>query len=112
MDKIERKWWSQYHELPPSRATFKDELKKSGAWIEDIKSHSFASGRMANRSSATSINMLQLSENVKEDITGSIMYQLNEGTLWENKAKEGNVEEQSPLISLDFNETSAEELGF
>jgi DNA primase catalytic core len=112
MDKIERKWWTQYHELPPSRATFKDELKKSGAWIEDIKSHSFASGRMANRSSATSINMLQLSENVREDITGSIMYQLNEGTLWENKAKDGSETDQEPPLPLKWNEIEGTDADF
>jgi len=112
MDKINRKWWTQYHELPPSPATFKDELKKSGVWLEDLKSHSFASGRMANRSSATAINMLQLSENVREDITGSIMYQLNEGTLWDTKAQETEADTEQTAPSLPFREINEDDLGF
>ncbi|AGN89440.1 hypothetical protein [Flavobacterium phage 6H] len=101
MDKIERKWWLQYHELPPSRTTFKDELKKSGVFINDHKVHSFDKGRNANRSSAISVNLLQLSENVKEDIVGSIMYQLNEGTLWDgNTGKKENEASSQIAIPL------------
>lgn len=112
MDKIERKWWTQYHELPPSRATFKDELKKSGLLIEELKVHSFDKGRNANRSSAVTINLDKLSENVKEDIIGSIMYQLNEGTLWDGQTKKEPEPSAQEAIPLDFNPEADEDVKF
>lgn len=113
MDKIERKWYQQYHEMAPSRATFKDEIKKSGAFIDDHKVHSFDKGRNANRSSAISIDLLRLSEAVKEDIVGSIMYQLNEGTLWESKPGP-KVNQPSSQIPMPLTNTEEydDEIGF
>ena len=112
MDKIERKWWIQYHELPPSRATFKDELKKSGILIEELKVHSFDKGRNANRSSAVSINLDKLSENQKQDIIGSIVFQLNEGTLWDGQTKKEPDAPTQQANEIDFNPEGQDENGF
>jgi len=106
MDKIERKWWEKYRELPPNRKTFKDELQKTGLLIEEKSVHSFDKGRNANRSSAVVINLLGLSENNRQDIIGSIMYQLNEGTFWDGKSstddnKDAGTQEVLPL-NRDF----------
>jgi hypothetical protein len=101
MDKIERKWWTQYHELPPSRATFKDELIKTGALIEEKKVHSFDKGRNGNRSSALAINLNRLSEERKQDITGSIHYQMNEGSLWDKTYGKDNDADTQTAIPLD-----------
>lgn len=76
--KIQRSWYSQYHEAAPSGSTVKEQIEKSGAFVESLKSHSFDSGREANRTSAIVVNLDQLSENVKNDIVGSIMFQLNQ----------------------------------
>jgi DNA primase catalytic core len=81
--KIERQWWMQYKEGSPNKNTVKDELKKAGLLVEEKTVHSFDKGREANRTSAFGINMLQLQENVRQDIIGSIMFQTSEGTLYE-----------------------------
>lgn len=98
--KIERQWWMQYKEPSPNKNTVKDELKKSGLLVEEKTVHSFDSGRQANRTSAFGINMLQLQENVRQDIIGSIMFQTSEGTLYPEDPfakKEAEATEQEAL---------------
>lgn len=80
--KIERQWWQQYKEGPPNKNTVKEELQKSGLLVEEKASHSFDKGREANRTSAYGINLAKLSENQREDIVGSILFQSNEGSLF------------------------------
>lgn len=76
--KIQRSWFSQYGEAAPAKASVLEQLEKSGCFVEALKSHSFAPGREANRTSAIVINLKGLTEVVQNDIVGSIMFQLNQ----------------------------------
>lgn len=95
--KIERQWWMQYKEPAPNKNTVKDELKKSGLLVEEKTAHSFDSGRQANRTSAFGINMLQLQENVRQDIIGSIMFQTSENTMFPDDLMSKDATEQEAL---------------
>lgn len=83
-NKIQMEWITRYKELAPTKQVIKEQLEKSGAYIEDLKVWSFDEGRDANRTSAVVINMNALNADIKNDLIGSIMYQMNEGTIWEN----------------------------
>lgn len=76
--KIQVQWLSQYREVAPSKSTIKEQIEKSGAFIEDLKVYSYDTGRNANRTSAMVVNLDALSDEVKNDIIGSIEFQLNE----------------------------------
>lgn len=87
-NKIQLEWITRYKELAPTKQVIKEQLEKSGAFIEDLKVWSFDEGREANRTSAVVINLEMLSSDVKNDIIGSVMYQVNEGSLWDNRNKD------------------------
>jgi DNA primase catalytic core len=91
-NKVQMEWVARYKELAPSKSVLKEQIEKSGAYIEDLTAWSYDTGRDANRSSATVINLNALSEELKNDIIGSVVYQLNEGSLWDSK-KEGQKSE-------------------
>lgn len=76
--KIQRSWWGQFQEAAPSKSSVLEQLEKSEFYVESKKSYSFDSGREANRTSAIVINLDQMSEVLKNDIVGSIMFQLNQ----------------------------------
>ena len=92
-------WITRYRELAPTKQVIKEQLEKSGAYIEDLKVWSFDEGRDANRTSAIVINMSALNVDVKNDLIGSIMYQMNEGTFWD-----GSNEDKPPATPNLFRE--------
>ncbi len=98
-NKIQLEWITRYKELAPTKQVIKEQLEKSGAYIEDLKVWSFDEGRDANRTSAVVINMNALNADIKNDLIGSIMYQMNEGTLWEkpSKSSESIISEEPKL---------------
>ena len=96
-NKIQMEWITRYKELAPTKQVIKEQLEKSGAYIEDLKVWSFDEGRDANRTSAVVINMNALNADVKNDLIGSIMYQMNEGTLWNGKASEDIIPDEPKL---------------
>ncbi|SFU48689.1 DNA primase, catalytic core [Pustulibacterium marinum] len=79
--KIQRQWYALYHESAPNKAHVLEQLETSGYFVDKLSSYSFDSGRKATRSSAIVLDMSRMSEVMKEDITGSFMFQLNEDTL-------------------------------
>lgn len=101
-NRIQLEWITRYKELAPTKPVIREQLEKSGCFIEDLKVFSFDEGRDANRTSAMVINLNALSEEIKQDIIGSVMYQINEGTFFENthKPKEPNGQEALPLDGL------------
>lgn len=101
-NKIQLEWITRYRELAPTKAVIKEQLETSGCYIEDLKVWSFDEGREAHRTSAMVINLNALNETVKQDIIGSVMYQLNEGTFFENnnKEKHQNGQEALPLDNI------------
>jgi DNA primase catalytic core len=76
--KIQRSWWGQFQEAAPAKSSVLEQIEKSEFYVESKKSYSFDSGREANRTSAIVINLDQMSEVLKNDIVGSIMFQLNQ----------------------------------
>ena len=117
--KIERQWWIQYHETAPSKSLVKDELLKSGLLIKELSEHNYSSGRNGSRSSAYAINLQALSENVRVDIIGSIVYQLNEGTLWKDEqeqkllnAKDKALNAIQTAIPIKFDEKENSDVPF
>jgi len=76
--KIQTQWLAQYREIAPSKSTIKEQIEKSGVHVEDLSKYSFDTGRNANRTSAMVINLEALPDEVKNDIIGSIEFQLNE----------------------------------
>lgn len=101
-NRIQLEWITRYKELAPTKPVIREQLEKSGCFIEDLKVFSFDEGRDANRTSAMVINLNALSEEIKQDIIGSVMYQINEGTFFENiqKPKESTGQEALPLDGL------------
>lgn len=91
-NRVQLEWITRYRELAPTKQVIKEQLEKSGSFIEDIKVVSFDEGREANRTSAMVINLNALSPEIKQDIIGSVMYQLNEGSLWDNNIAKKEVE--------------------
>lgn len=82
ISKIERQWWIQYREAAPDKNTLKEELSKNGFIVANHSKYSFDKGREANRTSAVEINLLALTDETREDIVGSIMFQKADGTLF------------------------------
>ncbi|MBW3519534.1 DNA primase [Flavobacterium sp. NKUCC04_CG] len=76
--KIQRMWFAHYQEAAPSKTSLLDALEKLGVVAGRVDSHSFSSGRQANRSSAIVINLNALDETTKNDIVGSILFQMNQ----------------------------------
>ncbi len=103
-NKIQMEWIARYKELAPAKQVIKDQLVQSGQFLRYETAHSFSEGRNANRSSATVINMNALFPDAKTDIIGSVMYQVNEGTLWEKqKEEEKPADPSQPAISFSDN---------
>jgi DNA primase catalytic core len=95
-NKIQLEWIARYKELAPTKQVIKDQLIASGAYIGEESRHAFSPGRNGHSSSATVINLNKLNEDVKNDIIGSVMYQINEGSLWDkNKEEELDSEKSS-----------------
>lgn len=81
--KVQMQWYKLYNESAPNKNTVLDEIKKHpGLFLESKTSYSFDSGRDAVRSSAIALNMSELTESMRNDIISSIMFQLNEGTVF------------------------------
>lgn len=76
--KVQRSWFAQFSEAAPAKSSVFEQIEKSGCYVESLKSHSFDTGREANRTSAIVINLDALTEVVKNDIVGSIMFQINQ----------------------------------
>jgi hypothetical protein len=91
-NKIQTEWIARYRELAPSKTVFKEQIEKSGAFVEDLSVWTFGEGRNGHRSSAMVINLDRLNEDIKTDIVNSILYQINEGSLWEQKKTEASTE--------------------
>lgn len=83
--KVQKQWWTLYHEPAPSKATILEQIEKEpGLFNSKVSSYSFDSGRDAVRSSAIVLNFSGMSDNLKNDIVSSIEFQLNEKTLFDN----------------------------
>lgn len=100
-NKIQMEWITRYRELAPAKSLLKEQIEKSGAFIEDLKVWSFDEGRDANRTSAIVINLDGLSKELKSDIVNSIVYQMNEGSLWDgqNKDRTKSAAGTEPIIT-------------
>lgn len=101
-NRIQLEWITRYKELAPTKPVIREQLEKSGCFIEDLKVFSFDEGRDANRTSAMVINLNGLSEEIKQDIIGSVMYQMQEGTLFDKSTtvKEPTGQEALPLDAI------------
>lgn len=75
---INLRWWAEFREAPPAVSTLKDQIEKHPSYVESRAYYSFSPGRSGNRTSAIVIDLDKLSEEVKNTIIGSIMYQKNE----------------------------------
>jgi len=83
--KIQKQWWVLWKEAPPKKESIIEEIKKQpGLYLESLSKYSFDSGRDAVRTSAVVLNLQALPEALQEDIKGSFLFQLNEGTLLDN----------------------------
>ena len=104
-NKIQMEWIARYKELAPAKTLIKDQLEKSGAYIEDVKTWSFDEGRDANRSSAVVINLAALNEEVRTDIINTILIQMNEGSLWEKPKEETEPGKVHKIVEADGAQT-------
>ncbi len=79
--KIQRSWFIHYQESAPSNTSLLEALKKAGHVAEQLSKHTFKPGKVENggiRTSALRVDMSVLDEELMNDITGSIMFQLNQ----------------------------------
>lgn len=116
--KIRRQWYILYQESAPNQATVLEQLEKAGYFIDKMSAYSFDVGRRAVRSSAFVFDLTKMTEVLREDITGTFMFQINEGTLMDepyDKASQNNLFQNSPatpqqnkILKRDNNEESGE----
>lgn len=93
-NKIQRQWWTQYHDSAPGKTMMIDAIRKEPFYIEDVKSIRMSSGRSAVNTSACVVDLNQLE--MAEEIKFAVDFQKNENTLFENPAtqeKQNNNEE-------------------
>lgn len=79
--KMQRMWYAHYQEAAPSNTSLLESLKKAGVVADTLKSHSFRPGRIENggiKTSAIKIDLDKLEEELRNDIVGSIMFQLSQ----------------------------------
>lgn len=102
-NKIQMEWIVRYKELAPTKSMMKEQIEKSGAYIEDLKQFSYDEGRAANRTSATVINLTALPEEIRNDIIGSVLYQLNEGSIFEphKPAPKESIINEEPTLPFE-----------
>ena len=100
-NKIQTEWIARYRELAPSKSLFKEQIEKSGAFVEDLSVWTFGEGRNGHRSSAMVINLDSLNEDIKTDIVNSIIYQMNEGSLWDQHKKQAEASTE-PILFDDL----------
>jgi DNA primase len=93
-NKVQLEWATRYKEIAPTKQVIKEQLIASGQFLEDKSIHEFTGLKHTNRSSATVVNMNALSEDLKNNIIGSVMYQINEGSLFENKTTDDTETKQ------------------
>ena len=80
-NKIQRQWWTQFHETMPGKSTMKDQLKKESSFITaHAKGIRMDEGRDAINTSAYEVDLTKI--NLEDELFNAIQYQLEEGTLF------------------------------
>lgn len=88
---VNKQWWQMYHEAPPTKSTLLEQVETAGLVTGRESSYSFDTGRAAVRSSAIVIDMNNMNEILKDDIIMSCSFQMNEGSLFEDKGNKTKV---------------------
>jgi len=79
--KLQRMWYAHYQEAAPSNSSLLESLRKDGVVVDSLKSYAFRPGRIENggiKTSAIKVDLDKLEEELKNDIVGSIMFQLSQ----------------------------------
>lgn len=79
--KLQRMWYAHYQEAAPSNSSLLESLKKAGVVVDTLKSHTFSPGRIENggiKTSAIKVDLDKLEEELRNDIVGSIMFQVSQ----------------------------------
>lgn len=80
-NKIQRQWWSQYHDTAPGKSVMMDAIRKDQSYIEDIKSVRMAAGRDAKSTSACVVELNALP--ITDELKFAVEFQLNENSLFD-----------------------------
>lgn len=83
-NKIQRQWWTQYHEAITSKSTMMDGLRKAPYYKEELKSVRLAEGRASIKTSAIVIDLSRMSEDIAQDVRNGAEYQVIEGGIFDN----------------------------
>lgn len=81
-NKVQRQWWTQYHEMAPTKSVISDALKKSKAHLGFDKHKRFESGRLARQTSTIIFNYKEIQ--ISQEIFNAIDWQMSEGTLFDS----------------------------
>jgi len=73
--KLQRMWYIQFQEAAPSNTSLLSALEKANIITAKIPAHTFAPGKNGVRTSAVTIDLSFIDEDIKTDIIGSIIAQ-------------------------------------
>ncbi|MCH8491173.1 MAG: hypothetical protein LAT81_14765, partial [Oceanicaulis sp.] len=95
-NKIQRQWWSQYHENAPGKASMQDVLKKNEGFMQEKSSVRIGQGKEGTKTSAYVIDLNSIGY-IGQEVKDAINFQLDEmGLIMKDVLEEKETENKTP----------------